>query len=90
MKMAALSVRIPDELKNKASKLARKQNLSLNSFINHWLRAAVTQDETIEWMKRQLGGRSQEKLVADFGKILNKLQPGEEPTLNEIEKAMGK
>ena len=88
--MAALSVRIPDELKNKARRLARKQNLSLNSLINHWLRTAVMQDETIEWMKRQLGGKNPERLIASFGKTLSDIQPGKEPLLNDIEKAIGK
>ena len=55
--MSALSIRLPDELKEKAMRLAKKKNMSFNSLVNYWLQAAVTQEETVEWMKRPLAGK---------------------------------
>ncbi|MCB0289200.1 MAG: hypothetical protein KDH97_02975 [Calditrichaeota bacterium] len=86
--MGAISVRLPDDLKEKAMKLAKKKKMSFNSLINHWLQAAVTQDETLEWMKRQLSGKDPEQLIRDFGSFLEQSTPGDEPSLDEIESAM--
>ncbi|MCI0494989.1 hypothetical protein L0Z72_08265 [candidate division KSB1 bacterium] len=86
--MSALSIRIPEDLKTKAMRLARKKNISFNALVNHWLQAAILQDETIEWMKRRLSGKNPELLIAEFGRFLEKTKPGSEPTLNEIEQAM--
>ena len=86
--MGAISIRLPDDLKDKAMKLAKKNNISFNSLVNHWLQAAVTQDETREWMHRQLGARQPADLIAEFGAFLDQSEPGEEPTLDDIQQAM--
>ena len=88
--MSAMSIRIPDELKAKAMRLAKKQNISFNSLVNHWLRAAVIQDETLVWMKRRLHGKDPELLIAQLGDFLKEANSGEEPTLDEISQAMTK
>lgn len=86
--MSAISVRLPDDLKGKAMRLAKKKNMSFNSLVNHWLQAAVLQDETLEWMKSRLSGKNPELMISKFGAILEKTQSGEEPTLDEIQQAM--
>ena len=86
--MSAISVRLPDELKDKAMRLAKKKNMSFNSLVNHWLQAAVQQDETIEWMKSRLSGKNPDLETAKFGTFLKKTQLGDEPTLAEIQQAM--
>lgn len=86
--MSALSIRIPEDLKTKAMRLAKKKNISFNALVNHWLQTAILQDETIEWMKRRLSGKSPDFLIAEFGRFLNRTKPGPEPTLDEIEQAM--
>ena len=86
--MSALSIRIPDDLKEKAMRLAKKNKISFNSLVNHWLRAAVMQDETINWMNRRLRNKDTERLIAEFGNFLNQTTQGEEPEFEEILKAM--
>ncbi len=86
--MSAISVRLPDELKDKAMRLAKKNNMSFNSLVNYWLQAAVQQDETLQWMKSRLSGKNPELVIAKFGSFLEKTQPGGEPTLNEIQQAI--
>ena len=86
--MSAISVRLPDELKDKAMRLAKKKNMSFNSLVNYWLQAAVQQDETLEWMKSRLSGKNPDLVIAKFGTFLGKTQPGNEPTLEEIQQAM--
>ncbi len=86
--MSAISVRLPDELKDKAVRLAKKKNMSFNTLVNYWLQAAVQQDETIEWMKSRLSGKNPDLLIAKFGDFLQKTQSGDEPTIDEIQQAM--
>ena len=86
--MSAISVRLPDELKDKAMRLAKKKNMSFNSLVNYWLQAAVQQDETIEWMKSRLSGKNPDLALAKFGAFLKETQPGDEPTLAEIQQVM--
>lgn len=86
--MSTLSLRLPDELKLKAMRLAKRKNMSFNALVNHWLQVAILQDETIEWMKRRLNGKNPELLIAEFGRFLNQTTPGTEPTIDEIHKAM--
>lgn len=86
--MGALSLRIPDDLKSKVMRLAKKRNMSFNSLVNHWLQVAILQDETIEWMKRRLKGKNPEALIAEFGRFLNKSKSGSEPDLERINQAM--
>ena len=84
--MSAISVRLPEELRDKAMRLAKKKNMSFNSLVNYWLQAAVQQDETLEWMKSRLSGKNPDLLIAKFGTFLKKTQPGDEPTLDEIQR----
>ena len=86
--MSAISVRLPDELKDKAMRLAKKKNMSFNSLVNYWLQAAVQQDETIEWMKSRLSGKNPDLVIAKFGDFLQKTQLGGEPSIDEIQQAM--
>ena len=87
--MSTLSIRLPDDLKHKAMRLAKKKNMSFNGLVNRWLQAAVTQDETIEWMKKRLQGKDSKLRHAEFGRFLEKTKPGEEPTLKEIQERLG-
>lgn len=86
--MAALSIRLPDDLKEKAMRLANKNNISFNALVNYWLQAAVTQDETREWMRKRLQGKNQALLIKKLGSLLDQTKPGREPSLKEIEQAM--
>lgn len=86
--MGAVSIKLPDDLKKKALRLAKKKNTTLNGLVNYWLQTAVVEDETIEWMKRRLRGKNSEFLINEFGKFLEKTKPGAEPALDEIQQAM--
>ena len=45
--MSAISIRLPDDLKEKAMRLAKKKNMSFNGLVNYWLQAAVMQEEIV-------------------------------------------
>ncbi len=86
--MSSVSIKLPDDLKKKALRLAKKKNTTLNGLVNHWLQTAIVEDETIEWMKRQLRGKNPEFLINEFGKFLGKTKAGIEPSLDDIQQAM--
>jgi hypothetical protein len=82
--MSTLSIRVPDALKKKASRLARKNKMSFNAFVNQWLQIAVTREETLEWMESRLNNKNSELLISEFGKYLSKSKKGKEPTVSQI------
>lgn len=86
--MSSLSIRLPEELKTKALRLAKKKNMSLNSLVSYWLQTAVVQEETMEWMTKRLRGQNSELLIHELGGFLQKTKPGTEPELDEIRQAM--
>ncbi|MDZ4847992.1 MAG: toxin-antitoxin system HicB family antitoxin [Pirellulaceae bacterium] len=45
--MATLSLRMRDDLKEKAQQMASEQGVSLNSYINATLAATIAQQETL-------------------------------------------
>ena len=47
--MATLSLRVRDDLKEKVQKLASKQGVSLNIFVNATLAATIAQQETLDF-----------------------------------------
>jgi hypothetical protein len=81
---------MPETLKKKAIKLARKNEMSFNAYINHWMQIAVTREETIEWMRQRLHKKDSEKLLSEFGIFLDKTKQGKEPSATEIKKLLKK
>ena len=74
--MTTVLLHIPDELKSKTTQIARKKNMSFNSFVNYWLQVAVMREETIEWMNARLKGKNHNQLIDQFGQFLAKSKPG--------------
>ncbi|MBN2425162.1 MAG: toxin-antitoxin system HicB family antitoxin [Calditrichaceae bacterium] len=86
--MSTLSIRVPDALKKKASRLARKNEMSFNAFVNHWLQIAVTREETLEWMDNRLKNKDTKELISDFGRFLSKTKQGKEPSAAELSRLL--
>ena len=45
-------------------------------------------DKTREWMESNLKGKTADLAIAKFGSFMEKTQRGDEPTLDEIQRAM--
>lgn len=45
-------------------------------------------DKTREWMESNLKGKTSDLAIAKFGSFMEKTQRGDEPTLDEIQRAM--
>ncbi len=88
--MATLSLRIRDDLKRKAQKLARQQGVSLNNFINATVAASVAQEETLAFFHERLQGTDLDALSIRVQKFMSRTKPGPGPTPDEVRQAMGR
>jgi hypothetical protein len=86
--MATLSLRMRDDLKQKAQQLAKEQGISLNGFVNATIAAAVAQQETLMFFSDRLRGVDQEALHQRVLKLMRNTRSGKEPSTEEIERAM--
>ncbi len=73
--MATLSLRMRDDLKQKAQQLANEQGVSLNSFINATIAAAVAQQETLALFSDRLKNVDQDALHKRVLKFSEKVAP---------------
>ena len=86
--MATLSLRLRDDLKQKAQQLAKEQGVSLNGFINATLAATIAQQETLTFFGDRLKDLDQEVLHKRVLQFMRKSRPGKEPSVEEIERAL--
>ncbi len=86
--MATLSLRMRDDLKQKAQQLAKEQGVSLNGFINATIAAAIAQHETLMFLSDRLRDVDQDALHERVLEFMRKTRPDKEPTIEEIERAV--
>jgi predicted DNA-binding protein len=86
--MATLSLRMRDDLKQKAQQLAKNQGVSLNGYVNATIAAAVAQQETLTFFSDRLRDVDQDALHKRVLKFMRKSRPGKEPSIEEIDRAV--
>lgn len=89
MDIATLSLRIRDGLKRKAQFLARRQGVSLNNYLNAVLAASIAQEETLSFFYDRLKDIDLEELHQRVMAFMSEIQPGEELTIEELQRIMG-
>ncbi len=87
--MANLSLRMCDDLKRKAQKLASKQGVSLNNFINSTIAASVAQEEVLRFFDERLRHVDVDELQKRVLDFMKKTTPGDGPTSDEVRQALG-
>jgi antitoxin component of RelBE/YafQ-DinJ toxin-antitoxin module len=87
--MATLSLRIRDDLKRKAQALAQRQGVSLNNYLNAVLAASIAQEETLSFFDDRLKDIDLKKLHARVMAFMGEARPGEEPSIEDLRRAMG-
>lgn len=86
--MATLSLRMRDDLKQRAQQLAKEQGVSLNGFVNATIAAAVAQQETLTFFSDRLKDMDQDALQKRVLKFMRKTRSGKEPSIEEIERVV--
>ena len=87
--MATLSLRIRDDLKRKAQKLAQQQGVSLNNFINATLAASVAQEETLAFVNGRLQEVELDALSKRVQQFMSRTRPGCNTLTDSVRQAMG-
>ncbi len=88
--MAKFSLRIRDDLKQKAQNLAEGQGVSLNNFINSVVAASVAQEETMRFFRDRLEGADLAALHKRVLKFMQKPRKGTDPSPQEIQRLIGR
>ena len=87
--MATLSIRIRDDLKRKAQRLAQRQGVSLNNFINAAVAASVVQEETLAFFDNRLQDIDPEAVHQRVLSFMTDTKPGSGPSIEALQQAMG-
>jgi antitoxin component of RelBE/YafQ-DinJ toxin-antitoxin module len=87
--MATLSLRMRDDLKRKAQALAQKQGVSLNNYVNAVLAASIAQEETLAFFDDRLKDVDLKALHRRVMNFMSETQSGGEPSVEELQRAMG-
>lgn len=69
-KTNVITVRIPEELKQRIERIAKKQGVSMNQFAMYALTKEAGELEANEWFKNYLGGKNREELYENFNEAL--------------------
>ena len=85
--MATVSLRIRDDLKQKAEQFAKEQGVSLNAFLHATIAATIAQMETMTLFSDRLRDVDEDALQNRVLEFMRKTRTGEEPSLEEIERA---
>jgi antitoxin component of RelBE/YafQ-DinJ toxin-antitoxin module len=82
--MANLSLRMRDELKLKAQRLAQEQGVSLNNYINAVVAASVAQEETLAFFQDRLKDVDLAKLHERVLRFMQATRPGTDPPTERL------
>ena len=88
--MANLSLRIRDELKLKAQRLAQQQGVSLNNYINAVVAASVAQEETLAFFQDRLTDVDLTELHERVLRFMKTTRPGTDPPTEQLNQAIGR
>ncbi len=76
-KKNVLTIRVPEELKNRLERLADKQGVSLNQLALYAFTKEASVIETQMFFSRRLGGKKKTEILAGFDATLSKIQARE-------------
>ena len=69
--MSQYSLRLPEDLYNRATELAKRQGVSLNQFFLYAISSTVASIESREFFEKRIGGRDEKELREKFHSILS-------------------
>lgn len=87
--MSEVSLQLPDSLMEKVAERARCAGVTLSEYLACALTALVEQEDTKDMLSNRLAGKSREAIRGRHETFMAGTQDGEEPSLEEIDAAMG-
>ncbi len=72
-KKNVLTIRIPEDLKDRLEKTASTQGVSLNQFALYAFTRGINDIETSNFFKQRITGKTKESIEAGFKKVMKKI-----------------
>ena len=79
-----ITLRVPNELKERVSKIAEQQGVSINQLINYFVAEKVSAIEVEEYFARRIEGKSEEEINAGFLATMAKVQDRPVPDWDKL------
>lgn len=85
-KKNVLTIRVPEDLKNKIEKIASLQGVSINQFALYAFTKGISDIETSKFFQNRIGNKSKETIERDFLKVWDKSSknPAEIPVWDKL------
>ena len=74
-KKNVLTIRIPEDLKDRLERTASAQGVSLNQFALYAFTRGLNDVETAQFFKKRIAGKTNESLEKNFDKVMKKVKP---------------
>lgn len=74
-KKNVLTIRIPEDLKDRLERTASAQGVSLNQFALYPFTRGLNDVETAQFFKKRIAGKTKESLEKNFDKVMKKVKP---------------
>ncbi len=73
-KKNVLTIRIPEDLKDRLERTASAQGVSLNQFALYAFTRGLNDIETAQFFKKRIAGKTNESLEKNFDKVMKKVK----------------
>ena len=73
-KKNVLTIRIPEDLKDRLERTASAQGVSLNQFALYAFTRGLNDVETAQFFKKRIAGKTNESLEKNFDKVMKKVK----------------
>jgi len=73
-KKNVLTIRIPEDLKDRLERTASAQGVSLNQFALYAFTRGLNDVETAQFFKKRIAGKTNESLEKNFDKVIKKVK----------------
>ena len=84
-KRNVMTIRVPQELKERLEMTAHLQGVSLNQFTLYAFTKELAELEANESFRHYLQGRKQAQMIEDFDKVMAKIPPRPVPDWDSLE-----
>jgi hypothetical protein len=74
LKKNVLTIRIPEDLKDRLERTASAQGVSLNQFALYAFTRGLNDVETAQFFKKRIAGKTNESLEKNFDKVIKKVK----------------
>ena len=83
-KKNVLTIRVPEDLKDRIEKTAEIQGVSINQFALYAFTKGLSDIDTSNYFKKKIRGKSADSIIKNFDKVLLKIPSKKVPSWDKI------